>query len=112
LPFGFLYAFFMLLKFDTCTINTTPLDLIILILFRYGMDGPGLIPGMANFFFTTTSKPTLGPSQPFIQWVPGEIFPGVKWPGLEADHSPLSSVEDKNSTVIYPLPSTYSGRDT
>jgi hypothetical protein len=31
-----------------------------------------------------------------IQWVPGSLSLGVKWPGCEADYSPLSSAEVKN----------------
>jgi hypothetical protein len=38
----------------------------------------------------------LGPTQPPIQWVPGALSLGVKRPGHEADHSPLSSAEVKN----------------
>jgi hypothetical protein len=34
---------------------------------------------------------------PPIQWVPGAIFLGVKWPGREDDHSPPSSAEVKNA---------------
>jgi hypothetical protein len=43
------------------------------------------------FFFTTSSRPALGPTKPPIQWAPG-----VKRPGGEADHSPPSSAEVKN----------------
>jgi hypothetical protein len=35
------------------------------------------------------------PTQPPIQWVPGTLSLGVKWPGREADHSPPSSAEVK-----------------
>jgi hypothetical protein len=34
------------------------------------------------------------------QWVPGEISLGIKQPGREADHSPLSSAEVKNGGTI------------
>jgi hypothetical protein len=36
--------------------------------------------------------------------VPGVLSPGVKRPGREADHSPLSSAEVKNGGAIPPLP--------
>jgi hypothetical protein len=36
---------------------------------------------------------------PSIQWVPGAISPGVKWPGSEAHHSPPSSVEVKTGAI-------------
>jgi hypothetical protein len=45
---------------------------------------------------TTTSRTTLGPTQPPIQWVPEALSLGVKRPGIEADHSPPSSAEVKN----------------
>jgi hypothetical protein len=38
---------------------------------------------------------TMGPTQPPIQWVPGDLSLGVKRPGREADHSPPSSAEVK-----------------
>jgi hypothetical protein len=38
------------------------------------------------------SRPGLGPTQPPVQWLPGE-----KRPGSEADHSPPSSAEVKNA---------------
>jgi hypothetical protein len=40
--------------------------------------------------------PAVGPTQSPIQWVPGALSWGVKWPGREADHSPPSSAEVKN----------------
>jgi hypothetical protein len=39
-----------------------------------------------------------------IQWVPGTIYPGVKRPGLEAEHSPSSSTEVKNDRTVLPQP--------
>jgi hypothetical protein len=35
-------------------------------------------------------------------------FPGVKWQGLEADHSSPSSAEVKNGGTMLPLPHTFS----
>jgi len=32
-----------------------------------------------------------------IQWAPGTLSPGLKWPEREADHSLLSSAEVKNA---------------
>jgi hypothetical protein len=49
------------------------------------------------FLFTTVSRPTLGPIQPPIQWVPGALSFGVKVLVREADNSPPSSVEVKNA---------------
>jgi hypothetical protein len=39
-----------------------------------------------SFLFSTSSRPTLGPTQPPIQWVPGALSPGVKRQGRESDH--------------------------
>jgi len=49
------------------------------------------------FFFTTVSRPAVGPTQPPIQWVTEYLSLGVKQPGHEGDHSPLSSAEVKNA---------------
>jgi hypothetical protein len=46
-----------------------------------------------DFFFVTTSKPILGPTQPPIQWVPGALTPRIKWPERESDNSPPFTVE-------------------
>jgi hypothetical protein len=63
------------------------------------------------FVFSTASRPTLGPTQLPLQWVPGFYSREVKRPGREADHSPPSSAEVKNSGATHPLPHTSSWRD-
>jgi hypothetical protein len=45
------------------------------------------------------SRLALGPTKT-TQWVSGALSPGVKQPGLEADHSPLLSAEVKNGGTI------------
>jgi hypothetical protein len=50
-----------------------------------------------GIFLTTVSIPTLGPTQPPIQWIPGALSLGVKRPHPEADHSPPSSAKVKNA---------------
>jgi hypothetical protein len=44
--------------------------------------------GLGIFLITTISITVMGPTQPPIQWVPGALSLGVKWPRHEADHSP------------------------
>jgi hypothetical protein len=65
----------------------------------YGLDDRGFESrqGLGIILFTTASRPTLGPTQPPIQWVPGALSLGVKVSGREADHSPSSSAEVKNA---------------
>jgi hypothetical protein len=46
-------------------------------------------------FFTTASRPALGPTQPPIHWIPEALSLGVKRPGREVNHSPPSSAEVK-----------------
>jgi hypothetical protein len=38
-----------------------------------------------GIFLITASRPALGPTQSPIQWVPGALSVGIKWPGREAD---------------------------
>jgi hypothetical protein len=57
--------------------------------------------GLRIFLFTAVSRLALGPTQPPIQWVPGALSRGVKRPGREADHSPPSSAEVKESVKLY-----------
>jgi hypothetical protein len=54
------------------------------------------------FVFTTASRRALGPTQPPIQWVPGALSSGTKRTGREADHSPPSSAEVKNTLSYTP----------
>jgi hypothetical protein len=49
------------------------------------------------FLFTTACRPALGPTQPPLQWVPGALSLSVKRLRREADHSPPSGAEVKNS---------------
>jgi len=61
---------------------------------------------MEFFLFATASRPTLGPTQPPIQWVPGFLTPGLKRSGREADNLPPCSAEVKdawNYTFTYQI---------
>jgi hypothetical protein len=57
--------------------------------------------GLGIFLLTTMSRTALGPTQPPIQWVPGVLSLGVKWPCCEADHSPPSSAKVKGWVELY-----------
>jgi hypothetical protein len=52
------------------------------------------------FLFDTASRPTLGPTQPLIQWVPGAFSLGLKQPGHETDRSPPSSKSKCKGKVV------------
>jgi hypothetical protein len=56
---------------------------------------------MEIFIFAKASRPSLGPTQPPIQWVPGALSLEIKRPGPEADHSPPSNVEVKECVELY-----------
>jgi hypothetical protein len=60
-----------------------------------GVQGFDCRRGLGIFLFNTAFRTALGLTQPPIQWVPGTLSLGVKWPGREADHSPQSSAEVK-----------------
>jgi hypothetical protein len=56
-------------------------------------------PAEVKGFFpaVSVSRPTLGPTQYPVQWVPGRFFPRAKdRPGHDADHLPPSSAEVEN----------------
>jgi hypothetical protein len=53
--------------------------------------------GLVIALFTIASRTALGPTQPPLQWVLGAVSLGVKPPGRETDHSPLSSAEVKSA---------------
>jgi hypothetical protein len=59
--------------------------------------------GQEIFLFSTASRLALKPTQHPIQWVLGELSLGIKWLEHEADHSPPSSTEVKNTGAIPPL---------
>jgi hypothetical protein len=64
----------------------------------YGLDDGKVqfpSPGRVNFLFPMSSRPTLGSTQPPIQWVPGTPSLGVKRPERKAEHSPPTSAEVK-----------------
>jgi hypothetical protein len=69
----------------------------------YGLDDRGFESrqGLGIFPFTTEPRPSLGPTQPPTQWVPGVPSLEVKRPGREADHSPPFSVEVKECMELH-----------
>jgi hypothetical protein len=72
----------------------------------YGLDNRGFESRqeLVILQFTTASRPTLRPNHPPIQGAPGTLFLVIKRPEREADHSPPSSAEVKNSLALPPLP--------
>jgi hypothetical protein len=64
--------------------------------------------GQEVSLYSTASGPALGSTQLHIQWVPGTLHAGVKWPGPQADHSSPSSAKVKNDGAITPLSRTSS----
>jgi hypothetical protein len=51
-----------------------------------------------------SSRPALGPTQSTIQWVLGDLSPGVSQPGRETDHSPPTNAEVKNTWIYTSIP--------
>jgi hypothetical protein len=74
----------------------------------YELDGRGV--GVSDpvraIFFPTPRHPDRfwGPPSLLIQWVTGALSSGVKLPGREADHSPPTSVEVKNTWIYTSTP--------
>jgi hypothetical protein len=58
----------------------------------YSRQGQGIL-----LFSTAVFRQSLGPNKPSKQWVMWALFPGIKRPGREADHSPPSSPEVKKA---------------
>jgi hypothetical protein len=52
--------------------------------------------GQEIFLFFMVSSWALRPTQPLIQWLLGSFSLGLKWQGLEADHSTSSCAKVKN----------------
>jgi hypothetical protein len=59
----------------------------------YGLDGPK-IESQGGRDFPHKARPTMEPTQPPIQWVPG-LSQGVNQPGHGIDHLPPFSAEIK-----------------
>jgi hypothetical protein len=70
----------------------------------YGLSGRGSNPGRSKILLFTASRPALCPTQPPIHLVPWDVSLRVTQQGLDADHSPPSSVDVKNDGAISPLP--------
>jgi hypothetical protein len=61
-------------------------------------------PRAGNFSLYTVSRPALGPIQPPMQRVQGDLFLGVKRPEREADHSPHLVPSSRMRGATPPLP--------
>jgi hypothetical protein len=62
--------------------------------------GRGSSPGRRKGFLLSTSIPVPRPTQ----WIPGSLSFGVKRPGREVDHSPLTSAEVKKTWIYISTP--------
>jgi hypothetical protein len=74
-------------------------DSSIVIVTRYGLDGPG-IESRWGRAFPHSSRPALGPNQPGIQCAP-RLSRGVKRPGRGVDHPPPSTAEVKERVELH-----------
>jgi hypothetical protein len=84
------------------------LDTAVGIATGYGLDerGGSSSPNRNKIFIlSTTSRPVLGFIQPPIQWAPGTLSPEeVKLLVPEADHSPPTSAEVKDTRIYTSIP--------
>jgi hypothetical protein len=82
-------------------------DSVVGIATGYRLDdlGAGIRVSVGSRIFSTLSRAARGPTQIPIQWVPGALSVGVKWPGHEAHHSPPTSAEVKKMWICTSTPS-------
>jgi hypothetical protein len=71
----------------------------------YWLDDPGVGVRVA-----AGSRPALGSTQPPIQWLPGDLSPGVKRQKREADHLPSTTAQVKKTWIYTSTPHTPSWR--
>jgi hypothetical protein len=80
-------------------------DSSVVIALGYGLDNRGsrvrFPVGAGNFSLHHRVQSGSGAHPAPIQWVPGALSLGVKWPGNEADHSFPSSAEVKDFVELY-----------
>jgi hypothetical protein len=68
----------------------------------YGLDGlrdKVRVP-VESRIFSTSSRPTLGPTQPPTQWVTEVLTQEVKRPGRETDYSPPTFAKNKKKWIF------------
>jgi hypothetical protein len=68
---------------------------------RGQISNPGRV---KNFLFSASSRPTLGPTQAPIPWVPHALTLEVKRPGSETDHSTPTSADVKKIWIYTSTP--------
>jgi hypothetical protein len=66
--------------------------------------GVGVRVPVGSRIFATLSKPTLGSTQPPIQWVSEALSLAVKRPGRETGHLPPASAEVKKMWIYKSTP--------
>jgi hypothetical protein len=87
------------IDYEWCTESTVAGAAQLVYWLGYGLDDRGSIPSRCNngiFFFS--------PPRPDRLMGIGGSFPGVNWPGLEAERSPPSSAVVKNAWNYTPTP--------
>jgi hypothetical protein len=78
----------------------------------YGLNGRVSIPGGMRFFSTPQCPDRLWGSPSRLSNEYRGLFPGIKRPGREVDHSSQSSAKVKKGGALPPLPTTSSWRDS
>jgi hypothetical protein len=64
---------------------------------RTGRPGFDSEQGLGFVHLATASRAAPGPKQPLIKSVPEALYPRLKWPESEADHSSTSTADVKNA---------------
>jgi hypothetical protein len=67
--------------------------------YRDSFIATGQLRDCRDFLFSTPSGPSLGPTQPPKQLVPGALYPGIKRPFRKTDHSLPTSAKVKKAWI-------------